>query len=70
MKPTITIARRACEAAGARQAVLVVFDDAGRFGVVSYGETVAECKAVAPLCDEIAVALQEGLLPNPRRGTK
>lgn len=48
MKPSISIARRACEAAGARQAVVLLFDEAGRYAVVSYGETKRECAAVRP----------------------
>ncbi len=69
MKPSIGIARKACEAAGARQAVVVLFDEAGQFAVVSYGETNAECKAVSPLCDAIANDLTSGALPAPRRAS-
>lgn len=66
MKHSITLARKACEAAGARQAVLVLFDGAGNLAVVSYGETKRECAAVRPLCDAIADALEAGELPAPR----
>jgi hypothetical protein len=65
MKPTISIARRACEAAKARQAVVVWFDEHGRFAVASYGETVAECSSVKPVCDAIADSLEAGELPMP-----
>ena len=65
MKPSISIARKACEAAGARQAVLVLFDRSGSMAVVSYGETKKECAAVRPLCDAIADALEAGELPAP-----
>lgn len=65
MNPRIHLARRACEAAGARQAVVVWFDEQGLFAVASYGETKAECAAVKPLCDAIADAIDEGLLPSP-----
>lgn len=54
MKPTIRIAQRACEAAGARQAV-----------VASYAETKAECSAVKPVCNAIADAIDAGDLPCP-----
>lgn len=65
MKPTIRIAQRACEAAKARQAVVVWFDEHGQFAVASYGETVNECAAVKPLCNAIADAIDEGALPMP-----
>ncbi len=65
MKSTITIARRACEAAAARQAVLVTFDGDGHVAVVSYGETKCECQAVAPLCDAIYDGIMAGKLPVP-----
>lgn len=65
MKPTIKIAQRACESAGARQAIVVVFDAHGRFAVSSYGETKAECRAVRPACDAIADALASGNIPAP-----
>lgn len=48
MKPTIRIAQRACEAAKARQAVVVWFDEHGQFAVASYGETKHECEMVKP----------------------
>lgn len=65
MKPTIRHAQRACEAAKARQAIVVWFDEHGQFAVASYGETKAECAAVKPLCNAIADALDEGELPMP-----
>ena len=64
MTPKISHARAACEAAQARQAV-VVFIGSGQYAVVSYGETRAECAAVKPLCDAIADAIEEGELPMP-----
>lgn len=64
MNPQIRHAQRACEAAKARQVVVVFFDDR-QFAVVSYGETKAECSAVAPVCDAIHDAIDEGLLPCP-----
>lgn len=65
MKPSVLLARRACEAARARQSVVLLFDGAGRYAVVSYGETRAECAAVARTCDAIADALASGELPAP-----
>jgi hypothetical protein len=65
MRPTIRIARRACEAAKARQAVVVWFDEHGQFAVASYGETVAECSAVKPVCNAIADMLDSGYLQPP-----
>ena len=47
MNPQIRHAQRACEAAKARQAVVVWFDEHGQFAVASYGET----KADAPTCE-------------------
>lgn len=46
MNPQIRHAQRACEAAKARQAVVVWFDEHGQHAVASYGETKAECTAV------------------------
>lgn len=65
MNPQIRHAQRACEAAKARQAVVVWFDEHGQFSVASYGETKAECSAVKPLCNAIADAIDEGELPMP-----
>jgi len=65
MRPSVKLAQRACEAAGARQAVVVWFDASGKYAVASYGETKAECAAVKPLCNAIAEALNERLLPSP-----
>jgi hypothetical protein len=65
VRPSIQIAQRACEAAGARQAVVIWFDGVGRFSVASYGETKAECAAVKPLCNAIADALGSGELKCP-----
>jgi len=70
MRPSIGLAKRACKGAGARQAVVVWFDAAGMYAVASYGETVAECTAVKPLCDAIADALAERLLPIPESPTR
>jgi len=66
VKPSIAIVRKACEQAGARQAVLVLFDGSGNMAVVSYGETKKECAAVRVTCDAIADALESGELPAPR----
>jgi len=68
MKPTIRIVQRACEAAKARQAITVWFDEHGQFAVASYGETKAECSAVKPLCNAIADAIDAGELPCPGDG--
>lgn len=65
MRATITEARRACEAIGARQVVIIAFDVDGRFAVTSYGETKAECAAVRTLCDRIADDLRSGRLEGP-----
>ena len=65
MRPSIRIAQSACEAAGARQAVVVWIDEAGRYAVASYGETKAECAAVKPLCNAIADAMDKNALPLP-----
>lgn len=65
MRPSVKLAQRACEGAGARQAVVVWFDGDGRYAVASYGETKAECASVKPLCNAIAEALNERLLPSP-----
>lgn len=42
MNPKVIHAQRACEAAKARQAIVVWFDEHGQFAVASYGETKAE----------------------------
>lgn len=65
MNPQVRHAQRACEAAKARQAVVVWFDEAGQFAIASYGETKAECTAVKPLCNAIADAIDAGELPCP-----
>jgi hypothetical protein len=65
MNPKVIHAQRACEAAKARQAVVVFIDEVGQYAVASYGETKAECSAVKPLCNAIADALDEGELPMP-----
>ena len=68
MNPKVIHAQRACEAAKARRAVVVWFDEAGQFAVASYGETKAECSAVKPLCNAIADAIDAGELPCPGDG--
>ena len=68
MNPQIRHAQRACEAAKARQAVVVWFDEHGQFAVASYGETKAECSAVKPLCDAVANDILTGDLPRPGVG--
>lgn len=65
MRPSIRIAQRACEAAKARQAVVVWFDEHGQYAVASYGETVAECSAVKPVCNAIADMFDSGYLQPP-----
>jgi hypothetical protein len=65
MNPQVRHAKRACEAAKARQAVVVFIDEAGQYAVTSYGTTKAECAAVKPLCNAIADAMDEGELPMP-----
>ena len=62
----ITDARRICEAADARQVIVLAFDESGRFAGASYGETSRECGTVGKLLDAIADGLQAGRLPNPR----
>jgi len=69
MKPTVRIAQRACESAKARQAVVVWFDEHGQFAVASYGETVAECSAVKPVCNAIADMFDSGYLERPGADT-
>ena len=39
MNPKVIHAQRACEAAKARQAVVVFIDEVGQYAVASYGET-------------------------------
>lgn len=68
MNPQIRHAQRACEAAKARQAVVVWFDEHGRFAVASYGVTKAECAALKPVCNAIADAIDDGTLPCPGDG--
>lgn len=65
MNPQVRHAQRACEAAKARQAVVVFIDGSGQYAVVSYGKTKAECTAVKSLCNAIADAIDEGELPVP-----
>jgi len=65
MNPKVIHAQRACEAAKARQAIVVFIDEVGQYAVASYGETKAECAAVKPLCNAIADALDDGELPMP-----
>lgn len=65
MNPQIRHAQRACEAAKARQVVVVFLGEHGQYAVVSYGTTKAECAAVKPLCNAIADAIDEGDLPVP-----
>jgi len=69
MRPTIRIVQRACEAAKARQAVTVWFDEHGQFAVASYGETKAECSAVKPVCIAIADMFDSGYLEPPGKET-
>jgi hypothetical protein len=68
VNPQIRHVQRACEAAKARQAVVVWFDEHGQFAVASYGETKAECSAVKPLCDAVADGIDAGDLPRPGVG--
>ena len=68
MNPQVRHAQRACEAAKARQAVVVWFDEHGQFAVASYGETKAECAALKPVCNAIADAIDDGTLPCPGDG--
>jgi len=70
MNPKVIHAQRACEAAKARQAVVVWFNEAGQYAVASYGETKAECSAVKPLCNAVADAIDAGELPSPARGNR
>lgn len=65
MNPQVRHAQRACEAAKARQAVVVWFDEHGQFAVAGYGETKAECSAVKPLCNAIADMFDSGYLQPP-----
>jgi len=65
MNPKVIHAQRACEAAKARQAVVVWFDEHGQFAVASYGETKAECAAVKPVCNAVADMLDSGFLERP-----
>jgi hypothetical protein len=63
-RPSITDARRVCEANGARAAIIIVFGDE-QFGAASYGETRAECASTGRTLDAIVEALQNGTLPVP-----
>lgn len=65
MNPQIRHAQRACEAAKARQAIVVWFDEHGQYAVASYGETKAECSAVKPVCIAIADMFDSGYLERP-----
>lgn len=65
MRPTVRIAQHACESAKARQVVVVWFDEHGQFAVASYGETVAECSAVKPVCNALADMFDSGYLQPP-----
>lgn len=65
VNPQIRHAQRACEAAKARQAIVVWFDEHGQFAVASYGETKAECSAVKPVCIAIADMFDSGYLQPP-----
>jgi len=52
VNPKIRHAQRACEAAKARQAVVVFIDEVGQYAVASYGETEATClwlRGLSPL---------------------
>lgn len=72
MRPSISIARRACEEARARQAIVVVFDGDGRMAVVSYGVSKKLCHNVRVTCDAIADGLEDGSIPAPatEKGTQ
>lgn len=65
-KLTITAVRQVCEQHDARQAIVVLFDDRGRYAVTSYGATKTECAIVAKTCDDIAEGLATGKLRAPR----
>ena len=65
MNPQVRHAQRACEAAKARQAIVVLFDESGQYAVASYGETKAECSAVKPVCIAIADMFDSGYLEPP-----
>jgi hypothetical protein len=67
VKLSIRAAQNVCEAAGARQVIVLAFDGS-EFSVVSYGATKRECAAVRPLCDEIANSIEAGTLRAPPTG--
>jgi len=66
MKATIAAAKETAQRINARQVVVCAFDYNGRFAVVSYGVTKAECEDVKPLCDAIADGIDGGTLPFPK----
>ena len=59
-------ARQLCEAIGARQAIVIGFDEAGRFAAASYGATKAECAAVGALLDDVVSLLSVDRAVAPR----
>ena len=63
-KPTVAIARRACEAVKADQAIVFFFSE-DTLAAVSYGITKSKCTAVKSVCDEIFDAIADGRLPLP-----
>ena len=66
MNPQVRHAQRACEAAKARQAVVVWFDEHGQFAVASYGETKAESRdSAAPLDSVQSVKSSSPRGPRP-----
>lgn len=65
MRPSISVARRACESSRARQVVVVFFGDDDEFAVVSYGETKQLCSEARKTCNAIADAFEKGILPRP-----
>ena len=51
-------ARQLCEAIGARQAIVIGFDEAGRFAAASYGATKTECTDAGVLLDDLVRVLE------------
>ena len=60
-EPTITQAKRICEAVKARGVIVIAFDEESVAGA-SYGETKPECKDMGVLLDAIVADIQSGRL--------
>lgn len=61
---TIKEVRKIVEEHGARQGILILFDD-GNMSAASYGETKAECASLRKTLDDIADKLANGEIRWP-----